>query len=236
MNVTTPAPPVPTREAAERRFLLPHVGWQCYEALLAGIGNRRSIRVTYDRGNVELMSPLFEHETYGAVLAIFVEVALDEWNITYKSAGSTTLRRPDLERGLEADRSYYIANVGAIRGRRTLDLQFDPPPDLAIEVEVTRSALDRMGVYAALGVPEVWRCDGDALFVHRLNPDGVYAVVDFSPTFPAAPLAELMNLVRQLSWEDDPVIRRAFRAWIRERLLPPQGGSEAGPASSAAEQ
>jgi Uma2 family endonuclease len=222
VNATTTIPPTPFREAAERRFLLPHVGWQCYEALLAGIGNRRSIRVTYDRGNVELMSPLFEHETYGDVLATFIEILLDEFGIDYKPAGSTTFRREDQERGLEPDRSFYIANVGAILGRRTLDLSIDPPPDLAIEVEITRSALDRMGVYAGLGIPEVWRCDGESLFVHRLVA-GAYEIVEASPTFPRVPVAELMQVVRQVAWDGKPQMIRTFRAWIAERVPPSPG-------------
>jgi Uma2 family endonuclease len=218
MNVTTAAPPTPVREAAEHRFLLPQVGWQCYEALLAGIGNRRSIRITYDRGNVELMSPLYAHEAYAAVLGVLVQVLAEELHVRIKSGGTTTIRRPDLERGLEADRCYWIARIDGVLGRLTLDFQVDPPPDLAIEVEGTRGALDKMGVYAALGVTEVWRFDGTALFVHRLQPSGVYELMERSLAFPQIPVTEIVPLLPQVAAQEDFEARCTLRTWVREQI------------------
>src|SRR5207248_954545 len=121
---------------------------------------------------LEIMSPLLEHDNPADLLGRFVVVLPEEMNLPMKAAGSTTLRRRRRQRGLEPDRAWWIAHEPRMRGKLRLHLRTDPPPDLALEVDVTYSSLDRMSIYAALKVPEVWRLDGPTLTFHHLGPDG----------------------------------------------------------------
>ncbi|MGE3805852.1 MAG: Uma2 family endonuclease, partial [Gemmataceae bacterium] len=115
------------------------------------------------------MSPLWEHENPASMLGRFVEVLTEELNLPCRAGGSMTLRRRRNRRGLEPDRCYWIASAPRLQGKTHLDLRVDPPPDLAIEVGVTRSSVDRMGIYAGIGVLEVWRLDKQGLTFEILN-------------------------------------------------------------------
>jgi Uma2 family endonuclease len=203
----------------ERRFVLDDVGWQGYETLLNLVGNR-PIRLTYDRGNVELLSPLLVHERYRSLLARVVEVVTKELNIRMVAAGSTTLRAELLDRGLEPDACFYIASADRLRGTDRIDLSVVPPPDLVIEIEIARSVLQRLGIYAALGVPEIWRFDGERLCVLVLQADGLYAESDRSASFPFLPLGEVTRLALEGDLLDDTAWSRSFRAWVRHEILP----------------
>jgi Uma2 family endonuclease len=207
----------------EPRFLLRGVGWAGYEAMLGIVGDRRSVRITYDRGDLELMSPSSEHEEFGHLLGRVVVTVTEELRIPCRGLRSTTWRKQLKDRGLEPDECYYLARFPRVRGKKKIDLSVDPAPDLAIEVEISRSALDRMGIYAALGVPEVWRFDGETLRVEQLQADGTYAEVEASPSLPFLPPAEV---VRWLGLADtfpgQTAWLRQFREWVRATLAPGQ--------------
>jgi Uma2 family endonuclease len=185
------------------------------------------VRLTYDRGDVELMSPLFKHERSRSRLARMVEILTEELGIPLVSAGTTTLRREDLDRGLEADASFYLNDLDRIRDMENLDLQIDPPPDLAIEIEITRSVLDRLGVYGALGVPEIWRFDGQTLRILDRQPDGSYREIQTSEALPWISAEEIAFHVRSNETRDDTRWARAFRSWVRETIVPRAGGDNA---------
>jgi Uma2 family endonuclease len=136
---------------AEQRVVLSNVSWETFEGLSADNGVRGG-RMAYEEGSLEIMSPSREHEMLKSVLGRLVDAYAQEMGIDIAATGSTTLKLELKKRGLEPDESYYIQNEAAMRGRVDLDLERDPPPDLAIEVEITRSALDKLGIYAALGV------------------------------------------------------------------------------------
>lgn len=214
------APSPPPRE---QRFLLTDVSWAFYEHLLREL-NDRPVRVTYDRGSLELMAPSYRHEVSGRTVGILAEVMAEEFDLPLKCAGSTTFRREDVGRGIEPDNCFYIANLQKILGKRRIDLSTDPPPDLAIEVDVSRSSLDRMGIYAALRVPEVWRWQDEQLRVHVLAANGEYEERPRSPTFPQVPLETLADFVRRSLDQDDITLRRDFRAWLRRDVLPTPPG------------
>src|SRR5207302_9413364 len=125
----------------------------------------------------EIMSPLLEHDNDGQFLGRLIVALTEELGLPIKGGGSVTMRRRRRRRGLEADECFWIANAARMAGRRRLDLRTDPPPDLALEVDVTHSSLDRMGIYAALGVPEVWPLDGDTLTFPVPGKDGAYTEV-----------------------------------------------------------
>jgi Uma2 family endonuclease len=206
-----------------QRFVLRDVGWDGYEAMLKIVGDRRSVRLTYDRGDLELMSPSSVHDCFKSRLARLIETLTLELNLPCEALGSTTWRRHPRDRGLEADECYYLANSPRVIGKKTIDLDVDPPPDLAIEIEISRSALDRMGIYAALGVPEVWRFDGETLRIEQLQADRTYAEVEASPSLPFFPPAEIVRwlaLAENLGQTD---WLRQFREWVRATLVGGEG-------------
>ena len=226
MSAILEAPP--ERQGAEQEpesqpvgdtFLLRGMSWAFYEHLLAELGDR-PIRVTYDRGDLELMSPSYRHERGGCLLGGFVEIVLEEIDRSGIRAKSTTLRRADLQQGLEPDDCFWIENVESVIDREEIDLNVDPPPDLVIEMDVTRRSLNRLGIYAALRVPEVWRHAKNAVHVYRLNDRGEYDVLDYSPTFPFLPIAKLAEFIASRRKQDDIRLRREFRAWLRAEVLP----------------
>lgn len=218
MNILSKPERLP-RES-EQRIVLSGVGWAGYEKLLEVVGNR-PVRVTYDRGDIELMSPSPIHEWYKRYFGLLFAVLAEELSLPIKGCGSTTFRREDLERGLEPDECFYLASGPRVHDWVNLDLSVDPPPDLAIEVEITSSILNRLGVYAGLGVPELWRFDGETLSFHRLRQDGTYEVCPQSPALPFLVPAEVVALLQQgPGVANDGEWLRSARRWVRERVLP----------------
>jgi Uma2 family endonuclease len=199
-----------------QKILLHDIGWEQYETLLEALGDHH-LRLTYDRGNLEFMTLSPEHERYKHLLRRLLEVLGEALNVPLAGLGSTTYRRADLERGLEPDECYYLSNWSRVRGKKRIDLRTDPPPDLAIEIDVTHSSLERMGIYAALEVPEVWRFDGEHLRVYRLAATGQYDLCDRSPSFPTIPIPELVRFIRQGEVEDEMSMVRALREWVGSR-------------------
>lgn len=152
----------------EQRTVLHNISWETFEALLRDTGEDRGSRFAYDCGVLEIMTPHFEHENPKSNFGNFIIALAEELGIEVRSAGSTTLKRKILKRGIEPDTCYYIQNELAIRGKQTLDLETDPPPDLAIEIDITSSSVNKLGIYSALGVTELWRYDGQNLKFYQL--------------------------------------------------------------------
>ncbi len=205
--------------------VLAGVRWQTYEALLNDLSNGR-IRLTYDRGNLEITAPRFRQESNAGALGELVKSLARAAKLRVKSAWSTTFRREDLARGLEPDRCFYIRNLSAVLGKLEIDLSQDPPPDLAIEIDIMSSCLDRLAIYAALGVPEVWRFDGEHFEVLLRNDAGGYDRADASPTFAALPIAAVAGLLNEVVRLDDASQERRIRAWVRKHA-PAQGSKPA---------
>ena len=152
---------VVTNRPSANRIIIENVRWETYVGLLKDLEDRSSPRMAFDQGVLEIMSPLFEHDECNRMLASIVEIVLEELEVDFRNSGSTTFKREALERGFEPDSSFYIQSVGRIRNKRRIDMEVDPPPDLVIEVDLTNDSLDKLPLYAALGVPEVWRYKED---------------------------------------------------------------------------
>lgn len=199
----------------EQRLLIEDADWALYESMLDRLENRR-LFLTYDRGRLEIMAPSSEHDTYAELAATLIRILCQETNTPYSGKGSTTFRRKDMEAGLEPDRCFYIQNVAAIQGKKRLDLRVDPPPDLAIEIEITARLLNRVGIYERLGVNELWRPDGARLRVFHRGSDGKYHASDTSPLFPWIPV-EVLNELLQSAWEMENELQwdKAVRAKVR---------------------
>lgn len=197
-------------------MILSNISWETYERLLVDHENSSAPRFTYDRGMLEIMSPNPEHEVANRRLAQLVLIFAEERDIIAQDFGSTTFRREDLERGFEPDSCFYIQNEGRVRGKKRLDLTTDPPPDLVIEVDITSPSLDKFSIYARLGVPEVWRYDGERLSIHELAEDAGYAEVQRSAVLPALTADVLTRFVRRSEILDWLAWIREVRGWARD--------------------
>jgi Uma2 family endonuclease len=201
--------------------VLHNIEWAGYKAIADVLGESH-VRLTYSEGNLELMTLSFGHERYSILLGRFIGVLTELLDMPCASGGMTTLRREDLQRAIEPDQCYYLKNEPAVRNKLKIDLQVDPPPDLAIEVDISRSSLGRMNMYSSLGIPEVWRFDGSKLHVHRLGNDGLYQESDHSLHFPFLPIVETNAFLLQLGPMGETSLVKAFRQWVNE-LLAKQG-------------
>jgi Uma2 family endonuclease len=164
-------------------LVLRDCSWDEYERLLDDLSDRPALRVTYDRGTLEIMSPKAEHEKYARFIDDLVRIVCDRRQMELEKVGSTTWKHRQLARGTEPDASYYVASAGRVIGKRTIDLESDPPPDLVVEIDVTNESLGKFSLYAALAVPELWRYDGRTMQFYELAGEG-YRAIDHSRCLP----------------------------------------------------
>jgi Uma2 family endonuclease len=198
-------------------LLLHGVSWLFYETILNELQTTgQRLYLTYDCGELEIMAPLEIHERAKKLIGALIEDTCVELGMSMEMFGSTTFRREELEKGLEPDECYYIQNAAAVRGRRKLDFTKDPPPGLAVEVDVTSRSLPRMPIYAALGVPELWRQSASGLQFLTLNRPNEYIPSARSIAFPFLAPADLERFLKMLYLLDSSKIRREFRQWVRE--------------------
>ena len=200
----------------DSRVVIPNVSWDTYEALLRDRGDDGP-RMAYDRGLLEVMSPSPKHEPLNAVLGRFIEIYTEELGIDIRSTGSTTFRLQLKERGLEPDKSYYVQNESRVRGKDEIYLHADPPPDVAIEIDLRKSQLDKLGIYAALKIPEVWSHDGKHVVIHLLQDSGELVESPRSRAFPDLPPREIERFLERIGPESETQVIRAFRQWVQER-------------------
>lgn len=206
-----------TSTLAEQRTLLENISWQTFETLLKEIGNNRGYRLAYDEGMLEIMAPLYEHENPKIQSDRFIAILAEELGIEIKSAGSMTLKQEQVKKGIEPDNCYYIQNEPAVRGRQELDLETAPPPDLAIEIDITSSSLNKLAIYSALGVPELWRYNGRVLKFYQLV-DGEYVSIDCSIAFPFLSVAEMAGFFDRTRTTGEIALLKAFRTWVKEKI------------------
>jgi Uma2 family endonuclease len=196
----------PASAPAEKRIVLHNISWKTYELILADQADSRSPRFAYDRGELEVMSPLREHERANLKLANLVQAAADALDLDYDSVGSTTFKRVDLDRGFEADSAFYFGHMATGPDDEHIDLRQNPPPDLVVEIEISRSSLGKLDLYAAFRVPEVWRWRGNGLTIHVLTGDQ-YVERESSTVLPGVRASEVSALVGNGE--------QSLRIWLR---------------------
>ncbi|MDP8965797.1 MAG: Uma2 family endonuclease [Cyanobacteriota bacterium] len=210
---------IATPELAEQRVILSNISWQTFEQLLKELGDKRATRLAYNEGLLEIMTPLGLHENSNRFIESLIGVIADELNLNLKRFGSLTLKRKKKLKGAEPDSSYYLQNEPLVRSKQEIDLENDPPPDLVLEIDITSGSLDKRPIYAAIGVPELWRYDGNKLEVFVLQKlDGDYQQVTQTPVFPWMPLDVIPRFIRQSLVDGETATLRTFRAWVREEL------------------
>ncbi|NJM59931.1 MAG: Uma2 family endonuclease [Oscillatoriales cyanobacterium RU_3_3] len=199
-----------------QRLLLHDVSWSEFEAILAELGDRRAARLAYSQGLLEIRMPLPEHEVNKELIGDMVKILLEELAIDCECFGSTTFKRESKKSGVEPDQCFYIQNHQVMRGKRRLDLTVDPPPDLAIEIDVTSKT--QLDAYEALQVPELWRYENNKLRINVMQ-DGKYVDRPSSQIFPEWPIVEMIaeSLTDSITLGRSPTLR-AFRDRIRRAI------------------
>ena len=199
-------------------LVLQDVPWEDYEQILEDLADRPRVRVSYDQGRLEIMSPLRKHEKYQKFIDRLIDALAAELRIDVEFSGSTTWKRKKNARGAEPDTSFHVANAARVIGKDELDLDVDPPPDLVVEIEVTNESLSKLPIYAALSVPEIWRyaVKRKCLLIYELR-GGSYVEVQASRAFPMLTPQILVNFIEQSKTGGQTKAIAAFRQWLRTR-------------------
>lgn len=193
---------------------LENISWDEYEQLLDELIEWPGMRVSYDQGRVQIMSPTFEHESYKGFFTSLARILSEELNLVLESAGATTYKLKQLLKGSEPDESFYVKNAHAIIGKRQIDLNTDPPSDVVVEVDITNESLDKFPIYAAFGVPEIWRYDGKQARIYHLVNES-YIEADSSLSFPILTAQTLTDFLEQSKTKGQSDALLAFRQWVR---------------------
>ena len=195
-----------------QRVILENVTWKELETIIAELGEHRAARIAYDRGILEIMSPLPEHEFDKEIISDLVKALLEQLDVEFISLGSTTFKNQFMAQGIEPDQCFYIKNEAVIRGKKRLDLTIDPPPDLALEIDITSRT--HLNIYQGLKVPELWRFENGILQINILE-DGVYVQSKSSLNFPNLSLIEVIPQYLEKSRTiGRNATLKAFRNWV----------------------
>ncbi len=208
---------IATLSRPEKCVVLHNVSWHTYEALLAEAGDSH-VRFTYDEGDLEVMTLSFAHEHAGEWIGVLIHMLALELDLPICSGGSTTLKASLQKKGLEPDKCFWIANEKTMRGQSEWTAD-DPPPDLVVEVDISNSSLNRLGIYAALGVPEIWHYDGTTFKALVLASGGKYRRITKSRSFPTLPLTKFVRFVTDLGAADQTQLLKAFRQWLQGEVV-----------------
>jgi Uma2 family endonuclease len=206
-----------TKEKADR-VVLYNLSWEQFENLLIDLGESRAARIAYDNGTLEIMTPLPEHEYYKESISDAIKDIAEVLEKDYESLGSSTWRKQAKMVGIEPDNCFYFQNEPKIRGKLKYDLNQDPPPDLALEIDITSKSLSRFPIYARLGIPELWCYDEGELKIYLLDNEE-YKEAENSSAFPEIPVQQIPRIIEQYRKEGRRIIRQKIREWIKETLL-----------------
>ena len=208
------------KTCSEQRLALGAVDWNTYQTISKALTGRH-VRFTYDRGRLEFMTISSKHGRLSRLFNRLIVVLTEELNMPVLGCGDMTCDNEAALRGLEPDECFYLENEPLVRGKEEIDLATDPPPDLAIEIELSRATRDRMNIYGSLRVPEVWRFDGSQLTVHQLTVAGEYATSAESRFFPKIEVAGLLTFIERRTQMDENSLLKSFREWVRQKLSAP---------------
>jgi Uma2 family endonuclease len=204
---------VKTESPAEQRMILHHVSWETYQRLLCDYEDSSALRFTYDQGTLEIMTPQIEHEGFNRFIQVLLIAVEEVTGTELYNYGSTTFSREDLQKGFEADTCFYIKNIDRVRGKTRLDLHVDPPPDLVVEIDITHASLNKLPIYAQIGVPEVWRYTGGAMVILLLSADR-YVPAQSSRAVPVVTADALTRLVKASAGLSQAGWLRLAREWV----------------------
>ena len=201
-------------EASETRMVLENVSWETFVALADE--RRGSVpRMAYSEGVLEMMSPKRKHENLSCLIGRMIEAYSEIKGIEISSVASVTVKRSDLKKAYEAGESYYVTNLDQVLAKEELDFEVDPAPDLVVEVELTSSAIDKMELFAAMQVREVWRHDGKNVQFYRWV-NGRYESILTSVELPGLDAVLINRFLERRLQAGETTFIRAFRREIQQ--------------------
>ncbi|XGV99417.1 MAG: Uma2 family endonuclease [Leptolyngbya sp. BL-A-14] len=209
---------------SEQRIVLEKISWEQFETILAEMGAERTTRFTFDRGRLEMMTPLDEHDRCHKLIESLILVLADIMQLPVEGYKAPTLKRFDLNIAIEPDTGYYLQHERDMRGKAAIDLAIDPPPDIVLDVALNKSTLDRLALYAALGVPEVWRYvsqPGDDFLkgnfqLYTLDGTG-YVDSTSGFAFPFLPAGRILQFIDESDALGLMSALRSLREWLQDR-------------------
>jgi len=213
--VTTPRRPNTLRPRGEQRVVFHGLTWDDYLQISQALPQRRNSRLTFDGETLEITMPLEDHEFALRLIELFIRILVFEMGMKIKTMGSTTMNCEKLRRGSEPDCAYYIQNQPKVAGRN-VDFEQDPPPDLVVEVDITHTDINKNQLYATMGVPELWRYNGEVWRIYHLE-NSEYQECETSPTFPIVKKDDLYRFLTYAQ-QDEIAAERNFRTYIQGRL------------------
>jgi Uma2 family endonuclease len=196
---------------------LEDISWDEYEQLLEELSEWPGVRVSYDHGRVEIMSPTTEHEEYKDFILRVAHILAEELDVALEPRGSSTFKRKHLLKGAEPDASFYVQNAAAVVGKRRINLSIDPPPDVVVEIDISTESLSKFPIYAVLGVPEIWRYDGKHACIYHLS-DEDYVDAPTSRSFDGLTAQAITDSIEQSKTEGQSQALAAFRKWVRTKM------------------
>lgn len=200
----------------ENRVILNQITWETFKQLLQELGDNRSSCLAYNEGILEIMTPLGKHEHSKCFISDLVAIIADEMDLNIKKMGSLTLKKEIIKKGVEPDACYYLKNEPLVRQKQNITLDLDPPPDLVLEIDMSNSSLNKLPIYAALGVAEIWRYNGNNLTGFIFNNDSQdYQESQYSLAFPWLELSQLLPFLQQSLQDGETKTLRNFRQWVR---------------------
>jgi Uma2 family endonuclease len=200
-----------------QRLVLTDISWKAYEMIGEALRDRGAIRLTYANGNLEIMVTSHEHEKFKVKFGRLLETLAEEFELSIEPGGNMTFQQKEIEEAMEPDQCYWIAHEAHMRDKRDWDAKADPPPDLFMEIEISRSFMDRLSICAHLGVPEIWTFDGEKIRVRLLQKNKTYKESPASPTFPGIPIDGMAPFLQPTKTRGYLDMLRAFRQWVRKQ-------------------
>ena len=198
-------------------MIVPDVSWEDYQQLVAEANNQNGVRLTFAQGSLEIMSPLPIHEKYKEFLLRLMDRLSTLMGFDLESLGSTTFNQEWLDNGVEPDTCFYIQNAAKIIGKNRIDLAVDPPPDIAVEIDISHRSTTKLKIYEELRVPEIWLYDEQKLQILLLTETG-YADSPTSQSFPFLTSEALTQFLERSKTEGQGAVLRVFREWVKTKL------------------
>lgn len=200
--------------SGEQRVLLSNISWQTYRRLLADLAEQSHIRMWYDQGELEIISPQFNHEFYKSSISDLGRTISLELGVEIANAGSLTLKLKKKQRGAEPDVCFYIKHEALVRGKKRVDLRKDPPPEIVFEVDITSSSIDKFDIYAGFAVLEFWRYEGGRVAIYWLH-EGGYRTATHSLAFSWLTGEKITEYLDRCVEIGQSAALREFRDWLR---------------------
>ena len=196
-------------------LILHDIGWEEYEELLDALGEATGLRISYDQGTLQIMTLSTRHEKYARLIDNLISLFSITMRIKVLCYGSATMKKQDKLRGAEPDSCFYVQNADVVGRKSDIDFSVDPPPDIVVEVDLGHDSLSKFPVYSALGVPEIWRYDGEFMTIYHLVEQR-YVTSSASRALPVLSSDTLTRFLSRSHGEDQYEVLLAFENWLHD--------------------